>query len=133
MTLKFIFLNIWIWLIIDHKLAIEDKFVKLVPTDIKVIAPIKTWLAVLSNFAVSDTEVSCWMGWIGWMGWVGWIDGIFGKYQFPKLKLYPVLQVAQIEESVIVHIWQFPTVHLLTVRLIIFWTGLDTPEIVDKI
>ena len=124
MILKFNNLNICIWLIIDHKLAIEDKFVKLEPTDINIITPIIIWLAVLSNLAVSDIEVSCWVGWAGWMGW------IFGKFQLPKLKLYPGLQVSQIEESLIVHIWQFPTVHFLTVRLIIFWTGLDTPEIV---
>ena len=73
------------------------------------ITPITIWLAVLSNFAVSDIEVACWMGWVGW--------NIYGKFQLPKLKLYPGLQVVQIEESVIVHIWQFITVHLFNSQI----------------
>ena len=40
MIFKFNYLNICIWLITDHKIAIEDKFVKLKPTDINTTATI---------------------------------------------------------------------------------------------
>ena len=99
--------NICIWLITDHKLAIEDIFVKLGPTDINTTAPITTWLAVLNDFAVSDIEVSCWADWVFCCA-----DWVVIKFQLPEFKIYPELQISQIEESVTVHIWQFPTVHL---------------------
>ena len=112
-------MNNCIWLITDHKLDIEDKFVQLKPTDINAIIPITTWLIVLNNLAVSDLEVSC----------CG--DLTSKDFQLPTFKINPEFQVAQTEESVTVHILQLLTVHLLIVKLIIFWTGLDIPEIVE--
>ena len=40
--LRFNYLNSCIWLITDHKLAIEDKFVRLEPADINTIDPTTT-------------------------------------------------------------------------------------------
>ena len=120
MILAFNYLNSCNWLITDHKLAIEDKSVKEEPTHINIIAPIATWLVVLNNLANSDALVSCCAGWEA------------GKFQFPELKLKPGLQVVQTEESETVHIWQLLAKHLLTVKLIIFWTSPDIPETVES-
>ena len=121
------YINICIWLITDHRLAIEDKFAKLEPTDNKAIAPIKTWLIMLNDFAVFEFEISCWEDWVFCCG-----DGVFNKFQLPTLKLNPELQITQTEESVAEHIWQLLDVHFLTIRLINLWTGPDIPEILES-
>ena len=78
------------------------------------------WLLVLNDFAVPDVWAS------------DFADSVPDILQMPILRLNPELQVAQTEESETVHIWQFTTVHFLTVKLIIFRAGLDTPEIVES-
>ena len=60
-------------------------------------------------------------------------DILFSHRLLPsKLRLYPALQVAQTEESVTLHILQLLAVHLLTVKLMIFWTDPDIPETIES-
>ena len=87
------------------------------------------WLLVLNASAVPDASASVFA-----------VPDVLGSefavpvpeiLQEVEFKLYPELQFVQTVESLTEHTWQFSTMHLLTVRLIIFWTGPDNPEIVE--
>ena len=54
------------------------------------------------------------------------------KMQEPEFKLYPELQFTQTVELIGEHCWQLLAVHLLTVSLTIFRTGLGTPETAES-
>ena len=115
----------------DHKVANEDKLVKLTPIENIAVAAIAPWVAVLNDFAVSDSftvELPEFK-----------LDTelqlpefkLDTELQLPEFKLYPELQLVQTEESVAEHIWQLLGVHFLTVNLIMFWTGLANPAIFE--
>ena len=92
--------NSCIWLIIDHKLANEEIFIKEDASESKTITPMHTWQVILNSFPLSDS----------------------GKLQAPEFKLYPELQLVQTEESVAEHFMQLLAVHFLIVNLIMLLT-----------
>ena len=69
-------------LIIDHKLANEEIFIKEEANESKVINPMHTWQIILNSFPLFDS----------------------GKFQAPEFKSYPELQIMQTEESLAKHL-----------------------------
>ena len=108
--------NIWSWLIINHKLDIEELLITLNIVINPKVTPTITW-KIIENllFELFDSDVEDWDDWDNW------------AYQYPDFKSYPKFHKCHTKLEELVQILQFFTSQFLTISLNKLKIGLETP------
>ena len=127
--------NIWIWFIIDQRLDIDEIFIIPVKVIITALAPTIDWDDVFNTSAVSfvsEFVVEVELFPLEELPFPDVCEEL-ATVHIPLLKLYPRTHWEQTELLKSDHVLQLRAIQLITVTVIFFWIGEETPTTVDKI